>query len=860
MAIKNAQILDEKHYPDVVNEDGSVRNGFIDDDGNIRTVADGALDLAWHEGQDAALAKGVELGTVQKFFDYIPRKVFLPWLQALTEKANQSGVKLDSLEDDAKSIFERGVFVFDDIFGNIVGEVQNMHKRFGEERIYVLDKATKGIYYLSSTELYECKVNSDKKPEPIIDLGSVTAFEMGAVTTLPAGSEATATLSGTDQKPILNLGIPQGKEGARGKSGVYVGSEEPMDEDVGVWIDPDASEDDIYEYITKELAKRGQLKPEFANDISECTDTAKLYVLPDGYIYAYMSSLVYPHTNQITESISSDGTQFVGDNSEDGYIANRAMSLSTGDLYEAQGVGVTGFIPVTKGDVLNFKNYSFTPGTSVTGTGFVLYGSDFSRIDGINGTSIDTMAYLISPYSVDSDGYLTSMTICDKYSSGIAYVRFSGAGLDDSTIITKNEEISDPTKEYRWTNTRLAFVPADYEDRIIAAEESIADHEERVKVLELYGADSTSGEDIPAYIKAEADGVIDRLIENQGDHSFTFIGMSDFHYQNYAEKYPGTIEDSVDNLKRASKAAAYIMGRIHVDAVATLGDNGAFGEGTERQLVYAHRWHRQINEILGMTQQPGVVDFRTPGNHDRMGANDTAIMPDSAIYRYITGYNRQNTCFNVPGGWCYHDFTGHKLRVIMLNTAECEGKSRFNIHSGYHISNEQYHWLINALDMSGKEDAGEWQILILSHHRADDYQVTSDGSTTEYILPNILNAYKTGGSYSAEITSDGISVSCDFSEKNQARLIGQIHGHHHNYKYGHLNLGAQGNTETDIIAVGTPTTSFVTDGNDDNDGNVYTSVKDTATETAFCVYSIDLDTHKIHAIHYGNGVDREINY
>lgn len=46
---------------------------------------------------------------------------------------------------------------------------------------------------------------------------------------------------------------------------------------------------DSENFIVNELAKRGQLKPEFANSIEECTDTSKLYVLPDGFIYAYMT-------------------------------------------------------------------------------------------------------------------------------------------------------------------------------------------------------------------------------------------------------------------------------------------------------------------------------------------------------------------------------------------------------------------------------------------------------------------------------------------------------------------------------------------------------------------------------------------
>jgi hypothetical protein len=153
----------------------------------------------------------------------------------------------------------------------------------------------------------------------------------------------------------------------------------------------------------------------------------------------------------------------------------------------------------------------------------------------------------------------------------------------------------------------------------------------------------------------------------------------------------------------------------------------------------------------------------------------------------------------------------------------------------------------------------------LGHHRADAVQVATDGSSygkNAYILPNILNAYKTGGSYSGVIAEEGISVSCNFAGKNQARLIGQIHGHNHGYQYHNLYLGATDNnsTQTTIMAVGTPTTGFGTT-NPDNDGNTYTSTeKGTAEETTFCVYAIDLDEQKIYSINYGKGIDREISY
>jgi hypothetical protein len=357
----------------------------------------------------------------------------------------------------------------------------------------------------------------------------------------------------------------------------------------------------------------------------------------------------------------------------------------------------------------------------------------------------------------------------------------------------------------------------------------------------------------------------------QGNRVFNMVAMSDFHYSNYSAKYGGEEDENRVTLKSVAKATSYMLDRIHIDAVATLGDNTPFGAVTENEIEWGHKWHKEINEILSMTQRPGVVDFRTVGNHDRMGGTDangtvTPIMPDGAIYQYIQGYNRQCDYLSAPVGYGYKDFEGYKLRVIVLNTAECEGKGRFSEpHYGYFIGNAQYNWLINkALNMSSKDDASEWQILILSHHRADDAQVATDGHSWEknaFILPNILHAYKTGGSYTGAIAAEGISVSCNFAGKNQARLIGMIHGHHHNHKYFNLYLGPSSNsTQTSIMAVGTPTTSYGTT-NPDNNGVSYTSTeKGTADETTFSVYAIDLDAHKIYSINYGKGIDREISY
>ena len=49
--------------------------------------------------------------------------------------------------------------------------------------------------------------------------GAVPDIQIGTVTTLPAGSNATASMGGTAENPLLNLGIPKGADGQGGSSG-----------------------------------------------------------------------------------------------------------------------------------------------------------------------------------------------------------------------------------------------------------------------------------------------------------------------------------------------------------------------------------------------------------------------------------------------------------------------------------------------------------------------------------------------------------------------------------------------------------------------------------------------------------------
>lgn len=626
--------------------------------------------------------------------------------------------------------------------------------------------------------------------------------------------------------------------------------------------------------VRDELIKYGQIGPNFAQSeewLKANGDTSKLYVLPDTYIWAYMTKASGPKfTDRIQMAVDTDGSLYNGGL---GFKTNLSFK-STAEERELAGSIITGYIPFdySNGDkVLRLCGWTKAPANN----DFVfIYDSAFNRLDfrgrpselmgyyGENGgtvtaeTAFDGKALT---YTLDVDALTSATDYYGKHLQKAKYIRFSVDQANISALVaTVNEEIAFGTIT-KWMSTGHQFIPSDCEDRIIPLENSVENHDDRIRTLEMYGADSTSSEDIPAYIKTEAEDVMSRVVEVQGERSFTMIALSDFHYSGQG--------DNKNNLIRACKAISYMQGRMNVDAVATLGDNLPYGADYDESLrTTADRWSKEINEILAITQKPSVVDFRTPGNHDRFG-NGEQYMPDNAIFSFITGYNRQCVMGDVSGGWGYKDFESHKLRVIVLNTAECEGRGRFSENSGYHMSTKQYNWLIDTLDMSDKADATEWQMLILSHHRPDDWQnyfAESTGHKNGYILPHILNAYRTGGSFVCTEMEDGDVITCDFTGKNQAVLIGCIHGHHHSYEYGNLHLG---NPEVDsdqieVLAVGTPTLGFGTEvtQNNDNDGNGYPNVKDTAEETAFCVYSIDLDNRVIHAIHYGAGVDREISY
>lgn len=227
-------------------------------------------------------------------------------------------------------------------------------------------------------------------------------------------------------------------------------------------------------FIVTEIAKRGQIKPEFANSIEECTDATKLYVLPDGYIYASVPVERPVYTNLLTSAVGTDGQPYNGGL---GYQSGLKIS-SAGVESSVTGMCSTGFIPVTGGGTIRIKNTTKASGTGVSGADFHLFYKENFTIaaSGYYGY-YDSGSYNTKP---DENGVITF-----TLPSNAVYYRYTTGVINEDSIFTVNEEITDETMiVYEWRNTGLAFVPADYEDRIVDLETASEDHETRLSEIE----------------------------------------------------------------------------------------------------------------------------------------------------------------------------------------------------------------------------------------------------------------------------------------------------------------------------------------------------------------------------------------
>lgn len=335
---------------------------------------------------------------------------------------------------------------------------------------------------------------------------------------------------------------------------------------------------------------------------------------------------------------------------------------------------------------------------------------------------------------------------------------------------------------------------------------------------------------VPDYVTAEADAVISRTLDAQtSGRVFTLAAISDMHYGSGGY---------TDGILHASQALKRIAGRIKLDALAVTGDY--------TDLYINSDYAAGIADVQAVNALLSGVDADTlalVGNHDYHAAGSPKLA------RTLLGKSDDVVWGSRTGGYYYRDFGDYKLRVVALNTSET-GNSNIS------CSSDQYNWFISTLDMSAKTDAADWQILILSHHPLDWYENAGDGV---WRFANIINAYDGGKSWS------GGGLSCDFTGKNAANIVCNVHGHIHNLRVDKIKIGNPSNPTgtTRVYRMCIPESCIdrpQSYGAPWNTETAYTKTANTADDTSFAVLCIDLANYTIRSVNYGAGIDRELVY
>lgn len=341
---------------------------------------------------------------------------------------------------------------------------------------------------------------------------------------------------------------------------------------------------------------------------------------------------------------------------------------------------------------------------------------------------------------------------------------------------------------------------------------------------------ASASDDIPEDIAQEADRVVSVMQPKIASNAVTFLAVSDMHEMGDSDHTDAIILERYRRANRnAGQAAKRIAESMALDFLANLGDLAWGSSSTTTHDLIASAF--QAREYF-LEAEKNTERFLIPGNHD----------VDSAA-----GYLDPGVVTGLIGSYGYQNLGDRKVRVICLNTADTTDGT----DSTERISGEQLQWFAEALDLSGKADASDWGIMVLSHHPLDWGNIKP--------AANCLAAYLNGSSYSA--THDSVAVSYDFSGKNAEVFIANFHGHVHCFNVSNIS-----GTTAKRVAI--PNACFGRSNEYGESGNTefgetatYDKTDDaTGNNTAFCLVSVDLDKQIIYADCFGAGYDRVISY
>ena len=611
-----------------------------------------------------------------------------------------------------------------------------------------------------------------------------------------------------------------GKDGADGEQGSPGDNGYTPVRGVDYWTEEDQAAIDAD--IAAELAKRGQLKPEFANTVEECTDTSKLYVLPDGYIYAHMTKEMHTEAPELFD--------------RNACTLNARYSGTTEKA--ANGYYITDFIPVDMSlsdpIVLRFKG-----GKMWTGSGdkLMLFDSAKNVIDTTyiysdesSGSNLHHEVYADGDdYCIDL-GYVATTGASAKHASyaNIAYIRINQCINSAGTACTVEnipnvsvtiDAMGGSSVTTGWCSTGHAFVPADYEDRIVALESTAEDQEARLTAIETAGTVT-----VPDYWQEAVDAAVAKvkaLQDEGGSDVINFIWFSDLHYA------PGNAYVS-----NVGTLCAALMEACDIPLTLMCGDTMSAAAVASEDLLLSYL--EGAAKVLAPIGHEGLMLIR--GNHDDVYGSYTdgetttyyvnKVAPAKIYNRIHRAQHRDfRRVWGGDGTYFYLD-TPQQVRIVCLNSHYYSGEAITGGTTGAMTSGfgaEQLAWLRDTALAVGEG----WSVVIATH------------------TPPTAQAVNGNTGYLAQL-SDGEAFR-EIVSAAAADITGIFCGH------CHADAIVSGDLPCPILTVTCAT-------NSPYDGTAANRAAGTATETAIDIVSINTTARTISLTRLGAGEDRSVNY
>lgn len=209
--------------------------------------------------------------------------------------------------------------------------------------------------------------------------------------------------------------------------------------------------------------------PEFANSIEECVDKTKLYVLPDGFYYAYMQKSVIKEAENLFKASESTLNAVMGSSStsaKNGYVWSNLIPI---DLKKA-----SPFVVRVKGtkiatDTSNTQKLWLCDSAGAKLSASILYPWRESAQIPANNTNVDDDGAFWADYKGGAK-------VSDSIINSTKYIRVGFAMNSTGTAVTVNDlanvsitfDIDNVNETVEgWFSTGLAFnQPADYSEEV----------------------------------------------------------------------------------------------------------------------------------------------------------------------------------------------------------------------------------------------------------------------------------------------------------------------------------------------------------------------------------------------------------